>query len=163
MTSRKLRDANMNYIESLMDISQAGVERVGAKAARLGELARAGFTVPDGFVLTTSAFDRFLAILGPDFIPDEVVAAPLPTDVADALLVAASALGDVLLAVRSSGTGEDLTGASFAGQYETVLDVRGSEALLAAVRQVIASAFSPQVMAYRAAQGLCARGRRAVN
>ena len=96
----------MNYILSLMDISQGDVERAGAKAARLGELAQAGFPVPDGFVLTT---ERIRPIpgrqrLGPDISPEAVIAATLPTDVADALLAAADALGDVPLAVRSSGS-----------------------------------------------------------
>src|SRR5579864_4319107 len=120
-------DAYTNYVLSLTDIARRDVESVGAKAANLGELARAGFPVPDGFVLTTSAFDRFLAAnaLGPGSSPEAVAAASLPTDVADALLAAAERLGDVPLAVRSSAVAEDLPDASFAGQYETVLDVRG--------------------------------------
>ena len=153
MTNLVSSDTHANYVLSLTALSRPDIPYAGTKAAHLAELAQAGFPVPDGLVLTTGAFDQFLATLGPDISPEAVIAAPLPTDVADALLAAASALGDVLLAVRSSGTGEDLTGASFAGQYETVLDVRGSEALLAAVRRVFASAFSPRVTAYRTAHG----------
>ncbi len=137
--------AHTNYVLSLTDIPQRDIERAGAKATKLAELARAGFPVPGGFVLTTDAFDRFLAAndLGPDSPPEAVAAASLPTDVADALLAAAEGLGDVPLAVRSSGVAEDLPEASFAGQYETVLDVRGAEALVTAVQRVFASAFSP--------------------
>ena len=153
MTNLVSSDTHANYVLSLTALSRPDIPYAGTKAAHLAELAQAGFPVPDGLVLTTGAFDQFLATLGPDISPEAVIAAPLPTDVADALLAAASALGDVLLAVRSSGTGEDLTGASFAGQYETVLDVRGSEALLAAVRRVFVSAFSPRVTAYRTAHG----------
>jgi len=154
----------MDYILNLADIPQGDIERAGAKAATLGDLARAGFSVPDGFVLTTGAFDRFLAAnaLGPDISPEAVIAATLPTDVAEALLAAANVFGDLPLAVRSSGSAEDLPGASFAGQYETVLDVRGAEALVAAVRRVFASAFSPRVSVYHTAQGQHARGRMAV-
>jgi len=147
-------DAHAIYVLSLTDIPHREIERAGAKAAKLGELERAGFPVPDGFVLTTSAFDRFLAAnaLGPDSSQEAVAAATLPTDVVDALLTAAERLGDVPLAVRSSGVAEDLPNASFAGQYETVLDVRGADALLAAVRRVFVSAFSRRVTAYRATQ-----------
>ena len=154
MTSLLPDEAHMNYILSLADIPPYAAESAGAKAAKLGELARAGFSVPDGFVLTTDAFERFLAAnaLGPDISPEAVAAATLPTDVADALLAAAEVLGDVPLAVRSSGTSEDLPNASFAGQYETVLDVHGREALITAVQRIFASAFSRRVIAYRATQ-----------
>ena len=164
MASLLPNDAQANYILSLADISQHDVERVGVKAAHLGEMARTGFPVPNGFVLTTDAFDRFLMAnaLGPDIFPEDMIAATLPADVAEALLAAANALGDLLLAVRSSGSAEDLPGASFAGQYETVLDVRGAEALVAAVQRVFASAFGHRVTVYHAAQGQHARGRMAV-
>ncbi len=157
-------DSHTNYVLHPADITHHDVERAGAKAAKLGELARAGFPVPDGFVLTTDAFDRFLAAnaLGPDSSPEEVIAATLPTDVAGTLLTAAEGLGDVPLAVRSSAVAEDLPDASFAGQYETVLDVRGGVALVAAVQQVFASAFSSRVTVYRATQGQHARVRMAV-
>lgn len=77
----------------------------------------------------------------------------MPADVAEALLISAANLVDAPLAVRSSGVGEDLPGASFAGQYETILDVRGNEALLNAVRRCWASAFNERVIAYRKGQG----------
>lgn len=155
---------HMNYVLSLRDIARHDVERAGTKATNLAELVRAGFPVPDGFVLTTSAFDRFLATnaFGPDISQEAVITAMLPTDVAEALLAAADALGDIPLAVRSSGVAEDLPGASFAGQYETVLDVHGEEALMSAVQRVFASAFSHHVTIYHATQGQHARGRMAV-
>ena len=65
-----------------------------------------------------------------------------------------SALGDGPLAVRSSAAAEDLADASFAGQYETVLDVRGSEALLRAIEKVRASAANARIEQYRAGRGL---------
>src|SRR5258708_35895938 len=127
-------------------------------------MAGTGFPVPNGFVLTTDAFDRFLMAnaLGPGIFPENMIDATWPTDVAEALLAAANELGDLPLAVRPSGSAEDLPGASFAGQYETVLDVRGAEALVAAVQRVFTSAFSHRVTVYHAAQGQHARGRMAV-
>jgi pyruvate,water dikinase len=164
MTNTLQNDSHATYVLNLTDIPHREIERAGAKAAKLGELARAGFLVPDGFVLTTSAFDRFLAAnaLGPDSSPEAMAAATLPTDVAAVLLAAASGLGDVLLVVRSSGIDEDLPNASFAGQYESVLDVNGADALQAAVRRVFVSAFSRRVTAYRAIQAPQATARMAV-
>src|SRR5258708_28083406 len=99
MASLLPNDAQANYILSLADISPHEVERVGVKAAHLGELARTGFPVPNGFVLTTDAFDRFLIANapGPDISPEDVIGSPLPDDVAEALLAAAKALDDLPL------------------------------------------------------------------
>jgi pyruvate,water dikinase len=143
------------YVLKLRALSRGDSPRVGVKAANLGELARAGFPVPDGFVLTVEAHHRFLAAntRGSERSPEDVRAAPLPADVAAALEAAVTALGDVPLAVRSSALAEDLADASFAGQYETVLGVRGAEAVADAVRRSWASAFQAHVVAYRAMQG----------
>ena len=137
------------------DLSRQDIGRVGVKAANLGELMRLGLSVPNGFVVTTEAFDEFLAAnaLDAGSPAQRVAAAPLPKDLLEALLAASGKLGDVPLAVRSSGVAEDLAGASFAGQYETVLDVRGNGALGAAVRRCWASAFSDRVKQYSAAHG----------
>ena len=91
MTSLLPNNAHIDYVLSLADIPPHDAERAGAKAAKLGELARAGFPVPDGFVLTTSAFDRFMAanVLGPDSSPEAVAAASMPAVVVDSLLAAA--------------------------------------------------------------------------
>ena len=107
-------------------LTRADREIVGAKAAALGELVRVGFPVPEGFVVTGE--------------PDEAVSE------ADRML------GGVPVAVRSSALAEDLADASFAGQYDTVLDVRGPDALLAAVSRVRQSATGTRVRAYRAAR-----------
>ena len=149
-----LRVKQMSYVLSLDTLTRADSQVAGAKAANLGEMARAGLPVPDGFVLTTDAFDRFMQANGlpADSTPARVSAAPLPDDVTAALAAAAAPFGDVAFAVRSSGVAEDLPGASFAGQYESVLEVRGLEAL-AAVRRCWASAFSERIATYRAARG----------
>lgn len=154
-TVRSPRLPPTDYILSLAAVGRSDTARVGAKAATLGELARAKFPVPDGFVLTTDAFRRFLDAngLGTEGSTLSAAAAPLPPDLAEALANAAAPFGDEPLAVRSSGVAEDLPGASFAGQYATVLDVRGSDALLDAVRHCWASAFTEQVAAYRKSRG----------
>jgi pyruvate,water dikinase len=143
------------YILKLDELSPGDNDRSGSKAANLGELGRAGFPVPSGFVVTTDAFFEFLTAnnIGTDSSPEDLANAVIPADIADALVKAAGDLGDMPLAVRSSGEAEDLPGASFAGQYETVLDVRGKDALLSAVLHCWASAFSERVLAYRKALG----------
>jgi phosphohistidine swiveling domain-containing protein len=156
MTENQLKNiSRIDCIRKLNELSRRDGDFAGTKAANLGELVKAGFPVPDGFVLTTDAFHRFMATnnIGVDSPPEVVTAAAIPADIADALLAAAADLGDVALAVRSSGVAEDLPGASFAGQYETVLDVCGRDALLSAVLRCWSSAFSEHVVAYRKAQG----------
>ena len=116
-------------------------EVVGVKAATLGGLLRAGFAVPDGFVISTAAF----------------AAAASPRSMTPRLR---EAVGQALrrfpedtLAVRSSGVAEDLCDAAHAGLYETVLDVRGEAQVIAAVERCWASASSERVEAYRAERG----------
>jgi phosphohistidine swiveling domain-containing protein len=109
----------------------------GAKAARLAQLVAAGFPVPEGFVVTTEAFARYAG--GDRALADSLVSA---------LAASAAELGDVPLAVRSSSSAEDLGDASYAGMYETVLGVRGGEALAQAVRRCWASASAARVQAY---------------
>src|SRR6185503_3940924 len=96
------------------------VAQVGGKAANLGRLLRAGFPVPGGFVVTTAAFR---AASGTGLPPG------VPTEVAAAICEGYRAMGMGLVAVRSSATAEDLADASMAGQYETVLNIEGEEAL----------------------------------
>lgn len=121
----------------LEQLDRGDVQLAGAKASNLGELARLGFPVPAGFVVTGD-------------VPDEQI------------VEAARAIGDVPLAVRSSAVAEDLADASFAGQYETFLDVQGGAALLEAVRRCRESAHSDRVERYRAARAGTADERIAV-
>jgi phosphohistidine swiveling domain-containing protein len=159
-----LRGSDAAYVLPLNHLTRSDISRAGAKAANLGELAHAGFPVPDGFVLTTAAFERFLSAntLDLNSSPESVIAAPLPPEVSEALDSAVVVLDGARLAVRSSGVAEDLPGASFAGQYETVLDVRGAEAVACAARQCWASAFSERLSAYRSSNGQIAPGGLAV-
>ncbi|MCM4077752.1 PEP/pyruvate-binding domain-containing protein [Paractinoplanes hotanensis] len=113
-------------IFDLHDVSAAAVDRVGGKAAALGELLRAGERVPPGFCLTAEA-------------------GPLPVG---EIIAAYERLGGGAVAVRSSATVEDAPDASYAGMFDTVLDVHGPEALLAAVETCRASASNARVRAY---------------
>jgi pyruvate,water dikinase len=124
----------------------------------LSRLLAEGFPVPDGIVVTTDAFTAHITqeSAGTTVNHEEIVNRPLPSPVADALSRALLTFGDEPLAVRSSGVAEDLAEASFAGQYETVLGVRGYAAAVDAVRTCWSAGFRPQVRAYRVARGVAA-------
>jgi rifampicin phosphotransferase len=145
---------SLDQLRLLADVDREDIALLGNKAATLATLRRAGFPVPDGVVLTTEALAQALAAAG---LEDgarraEVEALPLPAGLSEALGAAVQRLGSDRLAVRSSGVEEDLPDASYAGQYETVLNVPAEE-LATAVRRCWASAFSDQVSVYRRAHG----------
>jgi pyruvate,water dikinase len=114
----------------------------GSKAAVLATLRQAGFPVPDGTVLTTCAFEAPAA-------NGEPPAKAPPAALRAALERLADRYGDSPVAVRSSALAEDLLGSTFAGQYETILDVRGPAAIEDAVNRCWASLGSPEATAYR--------------
>jgi pyruvate,water dikinase len=138
----------------------AGADRalVGGKAAVLGRLA-ATQRVPPGFCLTTAAFDRWAGATcnEPWSPPAELVAA-----LSAAHRALAERCGETApaLAVRSSAVDEDGQGDSFAGQYETVLNVVGVGAVARAVARCWSSARSERTRAYRAGRGLPPDGAR---
>lgn len=137
------------FVRRLDQIGLADVAQVGHKSAVLGELCAAGLPVPPGYVLTADALDEVLAS-GP---VDRLAELELPADVSTALATIASNLGDRPVAVRSSATEEDLVGASYAGQYESVLDVEGATAIDTAVRTCWASVFADRVAVYESSRG----------
>ena len=139
----------------------------GGKGANLGELVRAGFPVPPGFVVTTAAYDRFVAHNRLDdtiarslpagdgaAIRAAFEGASIPPEVERAVLTAYGQLGQGAVAVRSSATAEDLPEVAFAGQQETFLNVVGRTALLDAVRRCWASLWTDRAIAYRDHLGL---------
>jgi phosphohistidine swiveling domain-containing protein len=125
-------------VVTFAEAANLGASELGAKAINLGWLAREGFPVPPGLVVTPAAGERWEEARGH-------------------LLEAAAELGAARFAVRSSGTAEDLEGASFAGQYETILGVP-LEGLPGAVRKVFDSADAPRASAYRKARGEASAG-----
>jgi rifampicin phosphotransferase len=163
-------------VESLETLRRDAAERGGGKGANLGELFAAGLDVPPGFCVTTAAYRRTLVEAGlaeaiekvlrdvradePDSI--KVASAsitvlfedlPLPDDLTQEILTAYRALGAPPVAVRSSATTEDLPGASFAGQQATLLNVRGEDELLGAVRHCWGSLWSARAIAIGSAGG----------
>jgi len=159
------------------------VDRVGGKNASLGEmianLAAAGVTVPGGFATTAQAYREFLRhegladrinqrldTLDVDDIKDLTAAGseirqwimdtPLPPRLREDITAAWEEMTggeDIAVAVRSSATAEDLPDASFAGQQETFLNVKGLERLIEAIHKVFASLFNDRAIAYRVHHG----------
>jgi|CXWL01.1.fsa_nt_gi pyruvate,water dikinase len=147
----------------------------------IGGLSAAGVRVPGGFATTARAFEAFLAAGGlgqriadriQSLDPADVDAlatcgaeirgwieqAPLPVEVEkdirsfyQELVIQTSS--EISFAVRSSATAEDLPDASFAGQQETFLNIRGADQVVAAIRQVFASLYNDRAISYRAHQG----------
>ena len=158
----------------------------GGKGASLSRMANAGLPVPPGFVVAADAFREFLESCGgsaliarltkdldvedtrameqaADTIRDLIVSTPLPATLSQAILAAHAELahGD-LVAVRSSAVSEDGHTASFAGQQESYLNVRGGDAVLRRVQECWASFFSPRALFYRAQKAVLADTRMAV-
>ena len=137
------------YVLDLPDALDA--RAVGHKAATLARLRLDGFPVPDGVVLVADALDHALdeAGLTADASAETVAVIDVPAEIATGLRGALQRWQGRPLAVRSSGVDEDLTGASYAGLYTTVLDVTDEDGLLDAVRQCWASSFGELVRSYR--------------
>lgn len=140
-----------------------------------------GVNVPDGFALTADAYRFFLKEAGLDKkikeiftdlnvkdisnlqirgkkVRELILGAILPQELENAVVEAYEELGkkygeNIDVAVRSSATAEDLPGASFAGQQETYLNVRGAENILVAVKKCIASLFTDRAISYRSDKG----------
>ena len=125
--------------------------RVGAKAATLGKLA-ARYRIPAGFCVDTELYDQFAAAGDGDVAARE----GLRRSLGKALRALEKRTGSTepVLAVRSSAIGEDGGGSSFAGQHETVLGVRGVDAVTAAVITCWRSATSERARAYREERGI---------
>jgi rifampicin phosphotransferase len=163
------------FIKSFDELGRDDIEQAGGKGANLGELTRAGLPVPPGIVIITDAYRSYVA---EHQLADKIAGLATATDdpagydnasgqiralfseqVSDTLraeiAAAYTSLGaDAPVAVRSSATAEDLLEASFAGQQDTYLNVRGLEDLLTAVRDCWASLWTARAMAYRARQGI---------
>ncbi len=158
------------------------VPLVGGKCASLGELINAGVRVPPGFALTTEGYRRFMAEAGLDrevasllagldvldmdgleqasaAIREAIEAQPFSTEIEDLVaeyyrkLAVRCCMPAVPVAVRSSATAEDLPGASFAGQQDTYLWVRGVDEVLHHMRRCISSLYTGRAIAYRANKG----------
>ncbi|GAA4845066.1 phosphoenolpyruvate synthase [Paenibacillus vulneris] len=165
------------FVLDFQQLDKSSLPLAGGKGANLGEMTRAGFAVPPGFCVTTAAYRAFIEQCDrmEDYFArlDSVKADQLEeiTELGSAIrgylvtvdmpkLVEASIIkhcrqaGDSkAYAVRSSATAEDLPSASFAGQQDTYLNVRGEEQLLQSIRRCWASLFTARAISYRAKNG----------
>ncbi len=158
------------------DVDKDDVALVGGKGANLGEMTKAGFPVPPGFIITSKAYFDFLKenkleikikhLLNTanfdyshsliqvsshikKLITDGKMSEQLVKEVFNAYQRLGGVLKDALVAVRSSATAEDLPGASFAGQQETYLNVLGEANLIHKVKDAWASLFNARAIFYR--------------
>ncbi|WP_129777540.1 phosphoenolpyruvate synthase [Peristeroidobacter soli] len=171
------------YTVPFEQLGRHDVDTVGGKNSSLGEmishLAKMGVSVPTGYATTAQAYRDFLkheglaeriskelATLDVDDVEkltevgakirQWILSTPFPPQLEKEILAGYERMGegrDVAVAVRSSATAEDLPDASFAGQQETFLNVRGKEALIKCVHEVFASLYNDRAIAYRVHQG----------
>jgi pyruvate,water dikinase len=166
----------------LEDCRKESVPLVGGKCSSLGELINAGVRVPPGFALTTEGYRRFMAEAGltaeiasvlklldaqdldaleraSASIRTLIEAQPFSEEIEDSVaecyrkLALRACMPAVPVAVRSSATAEDLAGASFAGQQDTYLWIRGVDEVLHHMRRCISSLYTGRAIAYRANKG----------
>ncbi len=168
---------------NLDQLGKDDIETVGGKNASLGEmishLSDLGVSVPGGFATTSDAFNRFLTETGLlDKINRElkeldvndvnklaatgkkirnwIVEQELPKDLEQQVRKSFEEMSDgkdIAVAVRSSATAEDLPDASFAGQQETFLNIRGIDNVLIAIKEVFASLYNDRAISYRVHKG----------
>ncbi len=168
---------------TLDKLGKNDVDIVGGKNASLGEmishLSDLGVSVPGGFATTADAFNNFLTETGlldkinnelkaldvddvkkltetgekiRNWIIEQELPKSLEQEIRDAFEVMSEG-EDIAVAVRSSATAEDLPDASFAGQQETYLNIRGIENVLIAIKEVFSSLYNDRAIAYRVHQG----------
>lgn len=166
-----------SYVLRFDDHGADAHESVGGKGANLGLLARSGFPVPPGFTVTTAAYAAFLQTggLGDEMagrigaldyesadalervtaeVRDMVTGRAMAPQIADQITAAYAQLGaGTYVAVRSSGTAEDLADASFAGMHDTYLDISGADAVVHAVQRCWASLWTARAASYRSTRG----------
>ena len=162
-----------SYIRTLDSLNHKDGDIVGGKSANLGELLNAGLPVPGGFAITTAVYKELVIetesknqihdLLNnldmDDFdsinscsaqIRELIEKIPLPESLISEIQSSYRSLGDdVEVAVRSSATAEDLPSASFAGQMDSLLYIKGIENILKSVKKCISSVFSSRAISYR--------------
>ncbi|MFH1460526.1 MAG: PEP/pyruvate-binding domain-containing protein [Candidatus Omnitrophota bacterium] len=149
------------YIKWLKNATINDFASMGAKATNLSILMQTGFPIPDAFCINTDAFKDFITSLDimngdkeNNQLSKKILSAPIPPEIRTVILGAYQLLkqksGDkILVAVRSSALDEDCAQASYAGQYNSILNVKSEDELINALRQCWSSYFSSRVQAYR--------------
>lgn len=166
----------MTFIKFFKEISKNDLSIAGGKGASLGEMTKAKFPVPAGFVIVAQAYEKFLdvskikqkitALLKSLDVEDTaqldktaneiqklILAQKFPEEMKKEIIIAYKELGQGFVAARSSATTEDLPSASFAGQQATYLNVKGDKELIKAVRDCWASLFTARAIYYRQTKG----------
>jgi len=166
----------MEMIRDFKKITRSDAPIAGGKGASLGEMTQAGIPVPPGFVVLSSAFDKFLensdlnveidSILhavnhkemrtvenASEKIKDLILKAKMPQDIKEEITKEFKKLKSQFVAVRSSATAEDSSSAAWAGQLDSFLNTT-EKTLLANVQKCWASLFTPRAIFYRFEKGL---------
>src|SRR5437667_1337143 len=170
-----------SFVRTLDDLSKDDVGVAGGKGANLGEMRKAGFPVPDGFVVTTQAFELFARannlekkvgwLLAKIDVNNEkkletyasmirliIESSRIPKAIVAEVHAAYGELRKragkkVSVAVRSSATAEDSRDASFAGQQATYLNVTKKDEVITSIRRCWASSYTPRAICYRLKKG----------
>ncbi|UCD98121.1 MAG: hypothetical protein JSV42_14345 [Chloroflexota bacterium] len=162
---------------------KATLETVGGKGSSLARLYNAGLPVPDGFHITTAAYNHFIHSnnLGSAIesaldqvdntkpvsleaasqrIISAILLADIPQEITSAIVQAYTTIpgNNPCVAVRSSATAEDLPEASFAGQQDSFLNISGPDNLLEAIKKCWASLWTARAISYRFQQGITTEG-----
>ncbi|OGG29150.1 phosphoenolpyruvate synthase [Candidatus Gottesmanbacteria bacterium RIFCSPLOWO2_01_FULL_46_21] len=160
------------------EVDKEDIDIVGGKGANLGEMTKAGFPVPPGFIVTAQAYNHFLDVTGlrdnlkgilynldvsnskalesaSRQIEKLITRSHFPKEIAEPIQKTYFQMDEGMMkhafvAVRSSATAEDLPDASFAGQQATFLNVHGEADLIEKVKQAWASLFTARAIFYRA-------------
>lgn len=167
-------------VVNFSEVNKSDIPLVGGKGANLGEMINEGFPVPPGFIVTAEAYyllveknnlqpqiRELIGLLDPQDstqlneiskkIKKIILETEVPAEINQEIIRHYKKLGSgsrpALVAARSSATAEDLPDASFAGQQETYLNVRGEKDLLEKVKQCWASLFEPRAIFYREEKG----------
>lgn len=168
----------MDYLLDFEDLDKHSFPLVGGKNASLGEMMKAGISVPPGFAVTTEGYVDFIAEAGirpriikilSDLDPENITSINAASTEIHGLMMSAAISGEIFesiergysrlsrkciadavpVAVRSSATAEDLLTASFAGQHDTYLWVSNPDRVVESIRRCWASLFSPRAIDYR--------------
>jgi phosphohistidine swiveling domain-containing protein len=168
----------IDFVLSLSDQTAHDPDLAGSKGAALARIVSAKLPVPRGFVITTSTFRAVSNTLSKELtILDEsgstsdnalktasaharhaILGAGFPRGAVSLIRSAWKAIGSPAVSVRSSSTAEDLADASFAGQYDSYLNVTSFNELLEKIRMVWASLHSPHAIGYRRRNGMSHAG-----
>ena len=168
----------MSIHTTSLDTKDDSLENVGGKGRSLAKMANAGFHVPGGFQVTITAYRSFIAdnklqnkiieLARPAVVDGKASFEQSSIDIqklfsefelsaeitAEVRQVYNALSGEPPVAVRSSANAEDLPGLSFAGQQETYLNVKGADAVIAAVQKCWASLWTAQAISYRHQNGI---------